>query len=54
MNNSLQKRAEYLLKRLEQLENLPDDNPIKQKLKSGKINETLAIYYLELNDYLSK
>lgn len=54
MNNSLQKRAEYLLKRLEQLENLPDDNPIKQKLKSGEINETLAIYYLELNDYLSK
>lgn len=54
MNNSLQKRAEYLLKRLEQLENLPDDNPIKQKLKSGEINETLAIYYLELNEYLSK
>ena len=54
MKSSLKRQLAYFLKRLEQLENLPDDDPIKQKLKSGEINETLAIYYLELNEYLGK
>lgn len=54
MKDSLDKKFAYFLRRLEELDNLPDDDPIKQKLKSGEINETLAIYYLELNEYLSK
>lgn len=54
MKDSLKNRLDYFQKRLEQLENLPDDNPIKKKWKSGKISDTLAIYYLELNEYLEE
>lgn len=52
MNDSFRKRLNYFFKRLEQLENLPDDNPIKKKWESGEISDTLAIYFLEMNDYL--
>lgn len=54
MQDLLKHRLDYFEKRLEQLENLPDDEPIKRKWKSGEISDTLAIYYLELNEYLEK
>lgn len=45
-------RLDYFMKRLEQLEKLPDDNPIKKKWKAGEVSDSFAIYYLELNEYL--
>lgn len=54
MQDLMKKRLDYFLKRLKQLENLPDDNPIKKKWKSGEISDTFAIYYLELNEYLEE
>lgn len=52
MKDSLKERLDYFSKRLEQLEELSDDNPIKRKWKSGEVSDTLAIYYLELGEYL--
>lgn len=54
MKDSLKNRADYFFKRLEQMENLPDDDPLKKKWKSGEISDTLAIYFLELDEYLKK
>ena len=50
----LKTSLEYYSKRLRELEKLPDDNPIKQEWKTGKISDTVAIYYLELNEYLEE
>lgn len=54
MKDLFRQRLDYFFKRLEQLENLPDDEPIKRKWKSGEISDTLAIYFLELNEFIQE
>ena len=54
MNNSLEEKLKYFLERLRQLENLPNDSPIKQRWKSGEISDEFAIYLLELDECLKE
>ena len=54
MNDSLQKNVKNFLKRLEQLENLPEDDVLKKNWKSGEISTSLAIYLLEFTEELNE
>ena len=54
MKDSLEKAVKHLSERIKQLENLPDDNFIKQEWKSERISDETAIYLLELDEHLKK
>ena len=54
MYDSLQINIKNFLKRLEQLENLPEDDVLKKNWKSGEISTSLAIYLLEFTEELNE